>query len=115
MEGHMGFTAPCYDGLLFVSHNPLTFAETSEYDGWTEATYTAHEASAADGGKQTNPAAYFKLGHIYSTTVHLNAPRTGRYVLLKLLRPVRGDNIDIQFVGFHGRRGPQSFALGSLC
>jgi hypothetical protein len=182
-----GFTAPCKEGLLFVSSNPIKPEDTKFFDNFTHAQYrqwlqtkrtyrqqqqqqqqnqstasqqrpchvigsgattdvpagmttihnmdsslppapilmmnnsTAFNAHANSDDLITTmpakppiePVAYFRLSPStqYITSHHLHQPRTGRYVMLKLLRAHRsgvtgvGGNIDVQYVGFWGREG----------
>lgn len=41
--------------------------------------------------------------------------RSGRYILIKLLRSQhKGENVDVQYVGFRGLAMPHAFEEGSL-
>ena len=43
--------------------------------------------------------------------------RSGRYVVVKLVRSQQADsaNIDVQYIGFRGWDRPQAFTSGSYC
>lgn len=59
---------------------------------------------------------FFDLGDYFQTSVTLDVPRTGRYVLIKLLRPrCGGDNVDVQYIGLCGWQGVRGFAAGEVC
>eukprot|EP00698_Gefionella_okellyi_P009569 TRINITY_DN2445_c0_g1_i1.p1 TRINITY_DN2445_c0_g1~~TRINITY_DN2445_c0_g1_i1.p1 ORF type:complete len:233 (-),score=17.84 TRINITY_DN2445_c0_g1_i1:529-1179(-) len=112
------FTAPIGTGLIFVSmENDF---DTSYFDGFTRAQYESHLRTKAASGTpvtKSDPAAFFEVNsQTCVTKVKLRIPRTGRYVLIKLLRSRNdGENIDIQFVGLEGFVGAHSFSYGELC
>ncbi|KAI9138320.1 hypothetical protein BKA69DRAFT_1127436 [Paraphysoderma sedebokerense] len=114
-----GFTAPIKDGLVFISHEPIPVEATSHFDHFDQNKYLAYLAKSESASipiAPIEPAAYFKLDYkLGKAIVKLEVPRSGRYILVKMLRPVRGDNIDCEFVGFRGFIGGKSFSCGSIC
>jgi len=109
-----GFTAPCKEGLIFVSHEPISIEATQKYDDFTEADYRAlFENSKVD---DSWPAAFFRLDPNTNMTTQVIQPnRSGKYILVKLLRAEGdADNIDLQYLGLIGFTGPRSFDAGSL-
>lgn len=74
-------------------------------------------ACAQHGGLDKHDAVlFFDLGDFFSTSVTLDVPRTGRYVLIKLLRSRSGgDNIDVQYIALCGWQGVRGFVAGSVC
>ncbi|PKC57062.1 hypothetical protein RhiirA1_428743 [Rhizophagus irregularis] len=109
-----GFTAPCKEGLVFVSHDPISIEATLKYDDFTEADYRAlYESGNVD---DSWPAAFFRLDSRTNMTTQILQPnRSGKYILVKLLRAEGdADNIDLQYLGLIGFTGPRSFDAGSL-
>ncbi|CAG8579088.1 15650_t:CDS:2 [Funneliformis caledonium] len=112
-----GFTAPCKEGLIFVSHEPISLEATSKYDDFTEADYQALLESNENGSIDDSwPAAYFRLDSITNMTTQVLHPnRSGKFISVKLLRAEGdADNIDLQYLGLIGFTGPRSFDAGSL-
>ncbi|KAF9117345.1 hypothetical protein BGW39_002265, partial [Mortierella sp. 14UC] len=129
-----GFTAPCKEGLIFVSHEPIQLEKTALFDNMTRQMYNDYMDTVQDKtgygqmyqnhGADTDaliPAAFFQLGGPDETcTVDFTPNRSGRYVLIKLLRSrctnslQRPENIDLQYLGLIGFTGARSFALGGL-
>ncbi|KAF8977249.1 hypothetical protein BGZ46_007538 [Entomortierella lignicola] len=114
-----GFTAPCKEGLIFVSHEPISLEKTVIFDNMTREHYEEYMQSLNQGlvfgqmlrshGANADaliPAAFFQLeGPDETCTLDLTPNRSGRYVLIKLLRsrctnPLqRPENIDLQYLG----------------
>ena len=65
---------------------------------------------------KNSPAIYFKMDQKKPTYVReLKSPRSGCYILVKLLNSHgKGDNIDIQFLGFKGYYGKRTFPAGDV-
>ncbi|ORY93283.1 hypothetical protein BCR43DRAFT_558417 [Syncephalastrum racemosum] len=112
-----GFTAPCKEGMIFVSKRPLNIGFLKKYDDWTKTQYeqfvevNQHMNRTPD---DYEPAAWFTLPRDGPAVVDLDN-RFAKYVTIKLLRAdYASDNIDLQYIGFVGRRGPQRFASGRL-
>ncbi|KAG0366501.1 hypothetical protein BGX24_003660, partial [Mortierella sp. AD032] len=129
-----GFTAPCKEGLIFISHEPIQLEKTAFFDNMTRQMYEEYMATVKsqtgygqmyqNHGADTDaliPAAFFQLGGPDETcTVDFTPNRSGRYVLIKLLRSrctnslQRPENIDLQYLGLIGFTGARSFASGGL-
>ncbi|CAG8516174.1 10059_t:CDS:2, partial [Ambispora gerdemannii] len=112
-----GYTAPCKEGLIFVSHEPISLEATSKYDDFTESDFQALLASGVNGRIEDHwPAAYFRLdSRTNFITQNINPNRSGKFILVKLLRSEGDeDNIDLQYLGLIGFTGPRSFDAGSL-
>ncbi|CAG8664973.1 10040_t:CDS:2, partial [Paraglomus occultum] len=111
-----GYTAPCKEGLIFVSHEPISVEATERYDDFTEAKYKELLASGDGYIDDSWPAAYFCIDSSKSLFEQAITPnRSGKFVLVKLLR-ADGDanNIDLQYLGLIGATGPRSFDAGSF-
>lgn len=117
----VGFTAPIKDALVFICNtrpNPKDFAR---YDDFTAAQFDGLAASREGGDQhaaENEPALFFSVGRGQTVSKPLPVRRTGRYVVLKLLRAdtsAGGDNIDVSFMGLkgHGSTGVGS-ATGTL-
>ncbi|KAF9957685.1 hypothetical protein BGZ72_001542 [Mortierella alpina] len=129
-----GFTAPCKEGLIFVSHNPIPLEKTALFDNMTREDYEKYVDGIHQGSKLNEllqqhgagadaliPAAFFQIKEDDKTCVLDFSPnRSGRYVLIKLLRSrcenglQRPENIDLQYLGLIGFTGARSFASGGL-
>ncbi|KAI8061181.1 hypothetical protein BC940DRAFT_310497 [Gongronella butleri] len=106
-----GFTAPCKEGLVFISRKPIDIQKTRRFDGFTRADFDEYmkTINPTDVGDE-NPVAWFTIHQHKQAVVSVNE-RSGKYVLIKLLRSEHEeDNIDIQYIGFIGYTGPRSFA-----
>ncbi|KAG0303968.1 hypothetical protein BGZ97_001680 [Linnemannia gamsii] len=117
-----GFTAPCKEGLIFISHEPIQLEKTAFFDNMTRKMYdeymdtVQHQSGFGrmyqNHGSSTDaliPAAFFQLGGPDETcTVDFSPNRSGRYLLIKLLRSrctnslQRPENIDLQYLGLIG-------------
>ncbi|KAF9282532.1 hypothetical protein BGZ68_005892 [Mortierella alpina] len=129
-----GFTAPCKEGLIFVSHNPIPLEKTAFFNNMTREDYEKYVDDINQGSKLNEllqqhgtgadaliPAAFFQIKEDDKTCVLDFSPnRSGRYVLIKLLRSrcenglQRPENIDLQYLGLIGFTGARSFASGGL-
>ncbi|KAF9928826.1 hypothetical protein BGZ67_006752 [Mortierella alpina] len=129
-----GFTAPCKEGLIFVSHHPIPLEQTVLFDNMTREDYEEYVDTINQGSKLSEllqqhgaeadaliPAAFFQIKEDDKTCVLDFSPnRSGRYVLIKLLRSrcenglQRPENIDLQYLGLIGFTGARSFASGGL-
>ncbi|KAG0054440.1 Heteroproteinous nuclear ribonucleoprotein U-like protein 1 [Gryganskiella cystojenkinii] len=129
-----GFTAPCKDGLIFISHEPIPLEKTTFFDNMTRERYEEYieiinQGSSFDQMLQRLganadalvPAAFFTLGGPdESCTLDFSPNRSGCYVLIKLLRSrctnslMRPENIDLQYLGLIGFTGSRSFSSGGL-
>lgn len=113
-----GFTAPVGDGLIFFSYDPLPAEAVSKFNDYDARRYEEFVAAKQAHGEPlnlTDPAAFFSLREGSCLVQKLAVPRFGRYVTIKFLRSrTEEHNIDVQFVGFKGISGPQSFPVGQL-
>ncbi|KAG0246255.1 hypothetical protein BGX31_003445 [Mortierella sp. GBA43] len=129
-----GFTAPCKEGLIFISHQPILLEETNAFDDMTRELYDEYMEKLHRGqgfeellrkhGANADalvPAGFFQIdGPDETCTLDLTPNRSCRYVLIKLLRSrctnslQRPENIDLQYLGMIGYTGARSFASGSL-
>ncbi|KAF9408405.1 hypothetical protein BGZ94_002319 [Podila epigama] len=118
-----GFTAPCKEGLIFVSHQPISLETTSYFDNMTRQGYDEYMKIIKEGPRFDQmlaqhgpaadamvPAAFFQMnGPDDSCTLDFTPNRSGRYVLIKLLRSrctnslQRPENIDLQYLGLIGK------------
>ena len=122
-----GYTAPCKEGIIFVSNNPIDPNDTAFFNDFTRHKFTqwiAKRSRIAAGNEQlkVEPIAFFQLNECtnYITTHELYMPTSGRYIMLKLLRPSSPNpsripfNIDLQFAGFRGHPGKRSISFGNI-
>ncbi|KAF9183190.1 hypothetical protein BGZ51_004192 [Haplosporangium sp. Z 767] len=120
-----GFTAPCKEGLIFISHEPIALEKTALFDNMTREHYEEYMERINQGSRFSHllknhgsdadallPAAFFQLnGPEETCTLDFNPNRSGRYVLIKLLRSrctnslQRPENIDLQYLGLIGKLG----------
>ncbi|KAI9491142.1 hypothetical protein BDB00DRAFT_789799 [Zychaea mexicana] len=112
-----GFTAPCKEGLFFVSYNPIDIDSTAKFDHFTKNDYERYVRlkGGLDCLDDTDPVAWFSMSSNRQDSVHLD-DRVGKYVLIKLLR-AEGDseNIDLQYVAVIGYSGARAFAGARIC
>ncbi|KAI8377907.1 uncharacterized protein BYT42DRAFT_572132 [Radiomyces spectabilis] len=110
-----GFTAPCKEGLVFVSHHPIDISDTERFDDFTKEDYEEYISTHKDDGSDdVYPSAWFTISDDNQVIVDLNS-RSGRFVLFKLLRANdSADNIDIQYIGLIGYSGPRAFGSARL-
>ncbi|KFH71366.1 hypothetical protein MVEG_01665 [Podila verticillata NRRL 6337] len=129
-----GFTAPCKEGLIFISHQPIPLETTAYFDNMTRQGYDEYMKFIKDRSRFGRmleqhgpaadamvPAAFFQMDGAEDTcTLDFTPNRSGRFVLIKLLRSrctnslQRPENIDLQYLGLIGFTGARSFASGSL-
>ncbi|KAG0199004.1 hypothetical protein BGX28_007633 [Mortierella sp. GBA30] len=129
-----GFTAPCKEGLIFISHDPIPLEKTALFDNMTREDYDKYVRSISENSSLDQilqqhgadadaliPAAFFQMNEPDETcTVDFSPNRSGRYVVIKLLRSRctnslhRPENIDLQYLGLIGFTGARSFASGGL-
>ncbi|CAO3575871.1 unnamed protein product [Absidia cylindrospora] len=106
-----GFTAPCKEGLVFISHKPIDIEKTCQFDQFTKNDYDTYLAATKklDLGDH-NPVAWFNTSNHLQQVISINQ-RSGKYVLIKLLRSEDNqENIDLEYIGFVGYTGARSFA-----
>jgi hypothetical protein len=150
MLGGLGYTAPCKEGIIFCSNKYIDPEETKFFDDFTRAKFsnwlnkrdnqnnnnsTSNHStgtgnvlggsSCSNNGQQKcsiEPIAFFQLNEStnYTTSHQLMHAVQGKYILIKLIRPVVRDhsripfNIDLQYVGFRGFAGQRSISFGNL-
>lgn len=116
-----GFTAPCKEGLVFVSNDLIGFENLGQYDNFTLRKFKEIESSNSTRDPLI-PISFFRLSASsnYSYTETLKVPIAGKYILVKLIRGEsregrRGPgNIDLQFIGFQGLMGKSAAPFGNL-
>ncbi|KAI8875390.1 hypothetical protein K501DRAFT_197268 [Backusella circina FSU 941] len=104
-----GYTAPCKEGLVFISNHEIDVNDTQQFDHYTEQDFINHH----DDNKSTDPVAWFSLSDDKLSIINISE-RSGKYMLIKLLRADRGNNIDLQYIGVLGYCGSRSFESGML-
>lgn len=121
------YSAPIGEGLIFVAHDHPDMVATSLFDNFNMSRYEAmvevrRQRLATSSDQRSTfwnlslfPAAYFDLKKDWCIVQKLDVPRSGRYILVKLLRSRNSaDNIDIQYMGFRGFVGQYASAYGDL-
>ncbi|KAJ9054474.1 hypothetical protein DSO57_1014154 [Entomophthora muscae] len=114
-----GFTAPCTDCLIFLSHTPLTIEDLAKYDDFEEIDFESSSKNPIKYGwpiPNLPPAAYVKLRSSLNFTHTTKFPhRSTKFIGLKLLRAGGlGDNIDLQSFSVSGFTGARSFAQADM-
>jgi len=115
-----GFDSPVGEGLIWVSFDPPDIAQSSKFDDYDTSLYESFINSRVRSDSSLalephEPAAYFMLRDTWCAVHKLTIPRSGYYVLIKLIRSrTEGENVDIQYLGFKGFVGPHAFQEGSL-
>ncbi|RHY34166.1 hypothetical protein DYB32_004179 [Aphanomyces invadans] len=101
-----GYTAPLQHALVFVMSTPPELDELEQYNGLTPEEFAGLPTAPSDAHAKRDeciPVLYFVLdGNCSSASKRLTVPVTGRYVVVKLLRPASGGNIDVGYIGFCG-------------
>ncbi|KAI8984751.1 hypothetical protein BDF20DRAFT_861568 [Mycotypha africana] len=113
------FTAPCKEGLVFISNKTINVADTAKFNSFTKSDYDAYIENklAKNNGilEDTDPAAWFSLSNSNRTNILDVDYRSCKYILIKMLRShFDSDNIDLQYIGFIGHVGTASFAQCTL-
>eukprot|EP01025_Chloroclados_australasicus_P013531 TRINITY_DN1636_c0_g1_i5.p6 TRINITY_DN1636_c0_g1~~TRINITY_DN1636_c0_g1_i5.p6 ORF type:complete len:223 (+),score=26.15 TRINITY_DN1636_c0_g1_i5:361-1029(+) len=109
----IGYTCPLGQGVVFSSWNRPDdqlcemFNKVYSVQEFQECVrqyrYRLQQIGGIDEEEIPQPIMFFDLRGQYSQSYHLGVPRSGRYVLLKLLRSRNcGENIDVRYVGFRG-------------
>lgn len=112
-----GYTSPLGQGMIFVSWDRPDVQATNKFNSMKSvAEFKQYVAFKQKNGglAEDDPVLFFDLKDSFVVKSKLDVARSGRYVLIKLLRPRYGENIDVQYVGFHGWSGPRGFACGEL-
>ncbi|RHY55188.1 hypothetical protein DYB30_001880 [Aphanomyces astaci] len=101
-----GYTAPLQHALVFVMSAPPELDELEQYNGLTPEEFAGLPTAPTDAHVKRDesiPVMYFVLdGNCSSVSKRLTSPVAGRYVVVKLLRPTSGGNIDVGYLGFCG-------------
>jgi len=118
-HGVSRFSSLIGEGLIFVFNDIPDAVTTAQFDNFDAHKYKTYITSKKQHGeplRPTDPAAYFNMNDGFCLIQKLEVPRSGRFILIKLLRSRNriGENIEIQYMGFRGLVGPQSFAYGEL-
>eukprot|EP01026_Neomeris_dumetosa_P068195 TRINITY_DN6670_c0_g1_i2.p1 TRINITY_DN6670_c0_g1~~TRINITY_DN6670_c0_g1_i2.p1 ORF type:complete len:223 (-),score=9.28 TRINITY_DN6670_c0_g1_i2:1478-2146(-) len=112
----IGYTCPLGQGIIFNSwkrpdeHLCEMFDEVHNVQEFQDCVrqYQAKLAqmTGLDQDEIPQPILFFDLRGQFRQEYQLGVPRSGRYVLLKLLRSRNyGENIDVRYVGFRGFYG----------
>ncbi|KAI8140237.1 hypothetical protein BJV82DRAFT_624344 [Fennellomyces sp. T-0311] len=114
-----GFTAPCKDGLVFMSRHPIDVERSRIFDQFTREDfeqYMSHKSRfSSPEDDDTDPLAWFTLSKEKQMVIPIH-DRSAKYILVKLLRSeFEADNIDLQYLGFVGYSGARYFSRGRLC
>ncbi|KAI9025337.1 hypothetical protein CLU79DRAFT_745119 [Phycomyces nitens] len=110
-----GFTAPCKEGMIFISHYPIKTESTTKFDRFTRADYEKYVTmKGRDHLEDSDPVGWFSAAHWNQDMVAVGNI-SGKYVLIKLLREESDhENIDLQYVGLIGYTGPCCFASAKI-
>ncbi|KAI8093439.1 uncharacterized protein BX664DRAFT_329710 [Halteromyces radiatus] len=117
-----GYSPPCRDGMVLISHHPFNEQDTRRLDHFTKADYERYQETNTDelydgsyGGDDDQIAAWFRITDDQPVIVNLGE-RSGRYILIKFF-PAEHESasLDLQYIAFLGYVGSRSFAKGQLC
>ncbi|KDO29266.1 hypothetical protein SPRG_19926 [Saprolegnia parasitica CBS 223.65] len=101
-----GYTAPLQHAAVFVLSSLPDLEELEQYNGLTPDEFAGLPAAPKDAHAkrdETQPVLYFVLdGNCSQVSKRLATPITGRFIVVKLLRPAVGMNIDVGYMGFCG-------------
>eukprot|EP01089_Gocevia_fonbrunei_P005709 TRINITY_DN16193_c0_g1_i1.p1 TRINITY_DN16193_c0_g1~~TRINITY_DN16193_c0_g1_i1.p1 ORF type:complete len:122 (+),score=19.27 TRINITY_DN16193_c0_g1_i1:164-529(+) len=113
-----GFSSPFGEGLVFISHDEPKIEDTTKFNDWNKKDFANYFQDKKRQGQPislNDPAAYLQLIKGWCVIYKLTKPRSGKYIHIKLLRPRQsGTTIDIQYIGFKGWDGSQTFSCGQL-
>ncbi|GAN10615.1 conserved hypothetical protein [Mucor ambiguus] len=110
-----GYTAPCKEGMIFMSHNPIDIASTQAFDLFTRDNFEKYTHMNHDNLDDTDPIAWFSASDQRQCVVDMHE-KSGKYVLIKLLRAdYESENMDLQYIGFVGYTGSRCFAKAKIC
>eukprot|EP01023_Acetabularia_acetabulum_P004996 TRINITY_DN12073_c0_g2_i1.p3 TRINITY_DN12073_c0_g2~~TRINITY_DN12073_c0_g2_i1.p3 ORF type:complete len:221 (-),score=19.81 TRINITY_DN12073_c0_g2_i1:936-1598(-) len=110
---NIGYTCPLGQGVIFSSWNRPDdqlcemFNKVNSVQEFQECVrqyqYKLQQHSGIDEDEIPQPIMFFDLRGQYHQEYHLGVPRSGRYILIKLLRSRNcGENIDVRYIGFRG-------------
>lgn len=101
-----GYSSPVRHAIVFVMSTPPDMTLLQAFDDMTPEEFAAlpfPPPSDRVERDESLPIAYFVLdGSCAQISKQLACPVTGRYVLVKLLCPSAGTNIDVGYIGFCG-------------
>ncbi|KAL7310033.1 hypothetical protein PS15m_010841 [Mucor circinelloides] len=110
-----GYTAPCKEGMIFVSHKPIDIESTRAFDLFTKDNFEKYTHLNQDNLDDTDPIAWFSASDQRQCVVDMQE-KSGKYVLIKLLRAdYESENMDLQYIGFVGYTGSRCFAKAKIC
>ncbi|KAL9539769.1 hypothetical protein MBANPS3_010075 [Mucor bainieri] len=111
-----GYTAPCKEGMIFMSHKPIDIESTRAFDFFTKDNFERYTHMNHDNLDDTDPIAWFSASERRQCVVDMH-DKSGKYVLIKLLRADydASDNMDLQYIGFVGYTGSRCFAKANIC
>ncbi|KAI7865441.1 hypothetical protein BDF14DRAFT_1883548 [Spinellus fusiger] len=106
-----GYTGPCKEGMVFISHEPISVESTHRFDHFTKKDYDDYiRIKGRDRLEDTDPVGWFSGSNANQAMVPVGN-RSGKYALIKLLRAeIDQHNIDLQYVGMIGYCGSCSFS-----
>lgn len=117
-----GFTSPIGQGMVFCTWDEPTVEFIQATKAWDGVTSRAEfdrmlqwHINKGEADPEQLPVAFFDVSRTTRGVFPLDVPRSGRYVVVKLVRAITGDNIDVQYIGFRGWSRPQTFASTSYC
>ncbi|TYZ61267.1 hypothetical protein PybrP1_009568 [[Pythium] brassicae (nom. inval.)] len=101
-----GFSSPAKHAVVFVTSTPPELDDLKAFDDLTPEEFAClpfPPPSDRLPRDESLPLAYFVLdGNCSQISKQLAVPAVGRYVVVKLLRPSSGANIDVGYIGFSG-------------
>ena len=101
-----GFTAPLQHALVFVTSELPNMDLISQFDSMTMDEFCALPCSPDNSNHARDPTLPVMFITLDSSASHmskcLRRPVTGRYVVVTLLRPIAGTNIDVGHIGIFG-------------
>ncbi|KAL8008320.1 putative vacuolar protein sorting-associated protein [Plasmopara halstedii] len=101
-----GYSSPLQYAAIFVTSTPPDLTYFSKMDDLSPEQFSALPFPPSNGccsRDETLPVAFIILENNYTqVSKRLAFPVTGRYILVKAIRPLAGTNIDIGYVGFSG-------------
>lgn len=110
-----GYTAPCKEGMIFISHKPIDVEGTRAFDMFTKEHFDKYMEMNYDNLDDTDPVAWFDASQHRQSVIHMGE-RSGKYILVKLLKPdFESENMDLQYIGFVGYSGSRCFASAKIC
>ncbi|KAF4134020.1 Ubiquitin-transferase HECT domain-containing protein [Phytophthora infestans] len=101
-----GYSSPLRCAAVFVTSTPPDLSSYQEFDNMTPEQFAALPFPPSNGccpRDETLPVALFVLdSSCTQISKQLAYPATGRYIIVKAIRPSTGTNIDIGYLGFCG-------------